>query len=71
MAKKKPIIIKPTPEDAMDDNSFQYNIIAHVKAFGFEHVIENIIEAYRVQARRFNKKADELEKQSHKKRGPR
>lgn len=60
--KKKDIVIKATPDDTMDDNSFQNCVIQHVNAFGFEQVIPNIIEAYRVRARRFNKRADELEK---------
>lgn len=62
MAKKKPVIIKSTPEDMMEDISLQSAIIQHVNTFGFYHVIDNVVEAYRSKARRFNKMADELEK---------
>jgi hypothetical protein len=62
MAKKKPTIIKDTPEDIMGDISLQNYIVNHVNAFGFENVIDNIVEGYRARARKFNKKADELEK---------
>lgn len=67
MSKPKPNVIKPTPltkgvDGMVDDTSLQNAITRHVKAFGFEHVIDNVIEAYRVQARRFNKKAEELDK---------
>lgn len=64
MAKKKRIIniIRDTPSDMMEDISLQNNIIQHVNAFGFGDVVGNIIEAYRNQARRFNKQAKELEK---------
>ena len=61
MAKKKLDIIKPTPKDIVDDASFRNNIIQHVNAFGFDDIIVNVIEAYRVQARRFNRQADKLE----------
>ena len=60
--KKKINIIQNTPDDMLDDTSFQQQIIQHVNAFGFCHVIDNVVEAYRTQARRFNKQADELEK---------
>lgn len=69
MAKKKlkPDIIKPTPSgDFVDDASFQREIVRHVDVFGFYDVIGNIIEAYRVKARRFNKEADKLEKLTQK-----
>lgn len=62
MSKKKVNIIKDTPDDITDDASLQHQIIQHVNAFGFCHVIDNVIEAYRVRARRFNKQADEIEK---------
>lgn len=67
MSKKKPVIIKETPEDGfVDDQSFQNMILNHVKVFGFHDVVGNIIEAYRQNARRYNKQADELEKQFNK-----
>ncbi len=61
--KKKPDTIKDAPDDIMSDISLQNNIIEHINAFGFTHVIDNVIEAYRRRARRFNKMAEELEKQ--------
>ncbi len=62
MAKKIENIIKNAPDDIMDDSGLQNAIINHVQAFGFCQVIDNIIEAYRVQARRYNKQAEKLEK---------
>ena len=63
MRKKKVLdIIKPTPKDALDDNNLQRQIILHVTAFGFCHIVENIVEAYREQARLFNRQANELER---------
>lgn len=63
MNKEKSTVIKDTPADILDDQSFQNAVMQHVNAFGFENVIENVVEAYRGRARRLNKKADELEKQ--------
>lgn len=60
--KKKPTIIKDTPEDFVDDHSLQGHIIQHVQAFGFCDVVPNVIEAYRTRARRLNRHADALEK---------
>ena len=62
MSKKKPTIIKDTPEDIVDDTSLQGNILKHVQAFGFCDVVPNVIEAYRVRVRRLNRHADALEK---------
>ncbi len=63
MAKKKRIIniIKDTPLGIVEDISLQNDIIQHINAFGFGDVIDNVIEAYRGRARRFNKQANELE----------
>lgn len=64
--KKKPNIIKVSkdPREFVYDNALQGQIITHVKQFGFHYVMGNIVEAYREQARMFNKQADELEKRS-------
>ena len=60
--KKKPTIIKDTPEDFADDHSLQGNILQHVNVYGFCDVVPNVIEAYRTRARRLNRHADALEK---------
>lgn len=62
--KPKEQIIKAPPDAQVvcDDVSFQNHIILHVKVFGFADVVTNIIEAYRGEARRYNKAADALEK---------
>ncbi|KKM69379.1 hypothetical protein LCGC14_1451490 [marine sediment metagenome] len=69
MAKKKKQeqnIIQPTPDDFVDDMSLHNSIIHHVKQFGFCDVVANVIEAYREQARRYNKEADKLEEAAKK-----
>ena len=60
--KKKPTIIKDTPEDFVDDYSLQSNILQHVNINGFCDVVPNVIEGYRKKARRLNRHADALEK---------
>ncbi|KKN77611.1 hypothetical protein LCGC14_0358860 [marine sediment metagenome] len=60
--KKKPTIIKDTPEDFVYDHSLQNHIIQHVNVYGFCDIVPNAIEAYRTRARRLNRHADALEK---------
>ncbi len=64
MATKKQNIIKEAPDgkETVLDYGFQNTILGHTKAFGFEDVIINVIEAYRSYARRYNAEADRLEK---------
>ncbi len=66
MAKKKVDIIKDTPDDIVDDASFQNQVRHHVQVFGFSDVVNNVIETYRCEARRYNREADKLEKQMQK-----
>jgi len=63
MAQKKQDIIKkqPDPKEVCLDYSFQHAVIRHAQAFGFSTVMLNVIEAYRSNARKYNKEANRLE----------
>ncbi len=63
MNKKKQDIIKQPPDakEVVLDCSFQHTVIRHTQAFGFDSVVVNIIEAYRSNARKYNKEANSLE----------
>ena len=64
MAKIKQDIIKQPPDDkeVVLDYSFQNTVLHYTEVFGFSEVILNVIEAYRSNARKYNKEADRLEK---------
>lgn len=65
MAKKikKQDVIKPKPDEreVCIDYSFMHSVTTHAHTFGLPSVLINIVEAYRSNARKYNKEAERIE----------
>ena len=62
--KQKENVIKGSPDerDVVINNALISSIVSHVQVYGFSEVITNVIEAYRMEARKYNNEAEKLDK---------